>query len=468
MHRAFPHNTVMTLLSFPRTTSRVLFAALLISCSLLLIRPGLAAEPREFVLANGMKVLLIEVPKAPVATVQVWYKVGSRNEVMGRAGLSHMLEHMMFKGTTKYPKGAFSRLIRKNGGMDNAFTSQDFTAYFENLAADRVELALELEADRMQGLQFDMNELKTEREVVKEERRLRTEDDPQGALVEALFAQAFLSHPYHWPVIGWFSDLDAMTLDDLQRHYDTFYSPNNATLIIVGDITAETLLSTIKHLFEPIPRGPEPKPLTAMEPDQKGERRFLLKREAQVPFVMMGYRVPNYTSEDSYALDILESILSRGKSSRLYQSLVYDQKSALAVGAEYSLMQSDPGLFYFYALVRPGLKVEAVEEALNKEIKRLQAEPPTDLELQRAKNQVEAARIFEQDSNFRHAMLLGQAETVGAGWRKVDQFLERIRSVTAKDVQRVARQYLIDDNRTVGSLIPVPKKQPDAPAAAMH
>jgi zinc protease len=468
MHRAFPHNTVMTLLSSPRTTSRVLLAALLISCSLLLIRPGLAAEPREFVLANGMKVLLIEVPKAPVATVQVWYKVGSRNEVMGRAGLSHMLEHMMFKGTTKYPKGAFSRLIRKNGGMDNAFTSQDFTAYFENLAADRVELALELEADRMQGLQFDMNELKTEREVVKEERRLRTEDDPQGALVEALFAQAFLSHPYHWPVIGWFSDLDAMTLDDLQRHYDTFYSPNNATLIIVGDIKAETLLPTIKQLFEPIPRGPEPKPLTAREPDQKGERRFLLKREAQVPFVMMGYRVPNYASEDSYALDILESILSRGKSSRLYQSLVYDQKSALAVGAEYSLMQSDPGLFYFYALVSPGLKVEAVEEALNKEIKRLQAEPPTDLELQRAKNQVEAARIFEQDSNFRHAMLLGQAETVGAGWRKVDQFLERIRSVTAKDVQRVARQYLSDDNRTVGSLIPVPNKQPDVPAAAMH
>jgi zinc protease len=379
-----------------------------------------------------------------------------------------MLEHMMFKGTTKYPKGAFSRLIRKNGGMDNAFTSQDFTAYFENLASDRVELALELEADRMQGLLFDMNELKTEREVVKEERRLRTEDDPQGALVEALFAQAFLSHPYHWPVIGWFGDLDAMTLDDLQRHYDTFYSPNNATLIIVGDIKAETLLPTIKQLFEPIPRGPEPKPLAAMEPEQKGERRFLLKREAQVPFVMMGYRVPNYTSEDSYALDILESILSRGKSSRLYQSLVYDQKSALAVGAEYSLMQTDPGLFYFYALVSPGQKVEAVEEALNKEIKRLQAEPPTDLELQRAKNQVEAARIFEQDSNFRHAMLLGQAETVGAGWRKVDQFLERIRSVTAKDVQRVARQYLIDDNRTVGSLIPVPNKQPDAPAAAMH
>jgi zinc protease len=429
--------------------------------------PSVATEPHESILSNGMKVLLVEVQKAPVATVQVWYKVGSRNEVMGRAGLSHMLEHMMFKGTAKYPKGAFSRIIRKNGGIDNAFTSQDFTAYFENLAADRVELALELEADRMQGLILDEGEFRTEREVVKEERRLRTEDDPQGALVEALFAQAFLSHPYHWPVIGWFADLDAMTLDDLQRHYDTFYSPNNATLIVVGDIKTDALLPTIKHLFEPIPKGPSPKQALSAEPEQRGERRFLLKREAQVPFVMMGFRVPNYSSEDSFALDILESILSRGKSSRLYQSLVYDQKTSLAVGAEYSLMQTDPSLFYFYSLVNPSAKVEAVEQALYDEISRLQNELPSELELQRAKNQIEASRIFEQDSNFRRAMLLGQSESIGAGWRRVDQFLERIRAVTAKDVQRVAKQYLIPDNRTVGILVPLPAKQQDpAPTAA--
>jgi zinc protease len=431
-----------------------------------LTSPVFAVEPHEFILSNGMKVLLVEVPKAPVATVQVWYKVGSRNEVMGRAGLSHMLEHMMFKGTAKYPKGEFSRLIRKNGGTDNAFTSQDFTAYFENLAADRVELALELEADRMQGLVLDRPELTTEREVVKEERRLRTEDDPQGALVEALFAQAYFSHPYHWPVIGWFGDLDAMTLDDLQRHYDTYYSPNNATLIVVGDINADGLLPTIKQLFEPIPRGPEPKPIATIEPEQKGERRFLLKREAQVPFVMIGYRVPNFTSEDSYALDILDSILSHGKSARLYQSLVYEQKSALAVGSEYSLLQADPGLFYFYALVSPGQKPESVEDALHQEIKRLQTDPPSEQELQRAKNQVEATHVFEQDSNFRHAMLLGQAESVGAGWRKINQFVEQIRAVTPKDIQRVARQYLIEDNRTVGTLIPLPPKQPETPSTA--
>ena len=427
-----------------------------------LISISLGAEPSEYILSNGMKVLLVEVPKAPVATVQVWYKVGSRNEVMGRAGLSHMLEHMMFKGTARYPKGSFSRIIRKNGGIDNAFTGQDFTAYFENVAADRVGLALELEADRMQGLLLDHSEFQTERDVVKEERRLRSEDDPQGALVEALFAQAFLSHPYHWPVIGWFADLDAMSLEDLQRHYDTFYSPNNATLVVVGDIKSDSLLPTIKRLFEPIPRGPSPKHTLAPEPEQRGERRFLLKREAQVPFVMMGFRVPNYSSEDSYALDILESILSHGKSSRLYQSLVYDQKNSLAVGAEYSVLQTDPGLFYFYSLVNPGAKVEVVEEAIQREIVRLQNEPPSEQELQRAKNQVEAARVFEQDSNFRHAMLMGQAESVGAGWRRVDQFVERIRAVTAKDIQRVAKQYLTQDNRTVGILVPLPPKPPES------
>jgi len=454
------------------TTCRYSTAYLLAAFLLLLIphaHPALALDPHEYVLSNGMKVLLTEAPKAPVATVQVWYKVGSRNEVMGRAGLSHMLEHMMFKGTAKYPKGAFSRLIRKNGGIDNAFTGQDFTAYFENLAADRVELALELEADRMQGLVLDHNEFQTERDVVKEERRLRTEDDPQGALVEALFAQTFLSHPYHWPVIGWFSDLDAMSLDDLQRHYDTFYSPNNATLVVAGDIKADELIQTIRNLFEPIPKGPSPKQTLSAEPDQRGERRFFLKREAQVPFVMMGFRVPNYSSEDAYALTLLESILSHGKSSRLYQSLVHDQKNSLAVGADYSLMQTDAGLFYFYSLVSPGSRVETVEEALQREISRLQAELPTELELQRAKNQVEASRIFEQDSNFRHAMLLGQSESIGAGWRWLDEFLEHIQSVTAKDIQRVARQYLLPDNRTVGILIPLSSRQPEpSPGTAPH
>ncbi len=216
-----------------------------------------AAGPRvqEYTLSNGMKALIVEEPKAPVITVQIWYKVGSRNEVMGRAGLSHMLEHMMFKGTKKYGKGEFSKIIKKNGGNDNAFTSQDYTAYFENLSADKLELALELESDRLRGLLLDNKEFQLEREVVKEERRLRTEDNPQAYLVEQMFAQAFMEHPYHWPIIGWFNDLNAMTREDLKRHYEEYYVPNNVTLVVVGDVKAEAALDFIKQYFEGLPKG---------------------------------------------------------------------------------------------------------------------------------------------------------------------------------------------------------------------
>jgi len=423
-----------------------------------------ALNVQEHQLANGLKVLLVESPKAPVVTVQIWYKVGSRNEIMGRAGLSHMLEHMMFKGTPKHPKGEFSRLIKKNGGNDNAFTGQDFTAYFENLAADKVELALELEADRLRGLVLDEKEFQLEREVVKEERRLRSEDDPQSYLAEALFAQAFQIHPYHWPIIGWFPDLNAMTRTDLKRHYDTYYVPNNAVLIVVGDVKAARLLPVIKRYFEPIPKRPLPQQPIPTEPEQNGERRIVVKREAQLPFVMAGYKVPNFRSDDSYALTVLEAILSQGKSSRLYRSLVYEQKLALAVGAEYSPLQADPGLLSCFAVVAPDHTIEQVERALYAELEKLQQAPPSEQEMARAKNQVEAAHIFGQDSNFRQAMLLGQAETTGAGWRHVEQFVTKLRNVTAADVQRVARKYLIEDGRTVGILIPAPGKQAVAEA----
>lgn len=451
----------------PLRMARFLF---LVTVLFLSAWPGEArsAEPKEYVLANGLKVLLVESSKAPVVTVQIWYKVGSRNEVMGRAGLSHMLEHMMFKGTPTMGKGLFSKTIRKNGGNDNAFTSQDFTGYFENLAADRTELALALEADRLRGLLLDDKEFQLEREVVKEERRLRTEDDPQSFLVESLFAQAFLMHPYHWPVIGWFPDLNAMTREDLKQHYDTYYVPNNATLVVVGDIKADTLLPTIKRLFEPIPSRPVPAAQIVAEPEQRGERRIVVKRDAQLPFVMAGYRVPNFEDEDTYALTVLEAVLSHGKSARLYRSLVYEQKKALAVGAEYNLLAADPELFYCFVVVKPGQKVADVEQALYKEIARLQTTPPQAKELERAKNQVEADYIFGQDSNFRQAMLLAQAETVGAGWRQVDRFVEQLRRVTAQDVQRVAKRYLIPDGRTVGILIPTPTPPADpAPAPAL-
>ncbi len=419
---------------------------------------------QEFTLANGLKVLLVEEHKAPVVTVQIWYKVGSRNEVMGRAGLSHMLEHMMFKGTPKYGKGEFSKIIEKNGGNDNAFTSQDYTAYFENLAADKLELTLEMEADRMKGLLLDEKEFQLEREVVKEERRLRVEDVPTAYLVEQIDAQAFMVHPYHWPIIGWFNDLDAMTREDLKVYYDKYYVPNNATLVIVGAVKAETALPLIKKYFEGVPKGSLPQPPSIVEPEQKGERRIVVKREAQLPFIYFGYKVPNFKSPDVHALAVLENILSTGKSARLYDALVYRKKLALQVGAGYNELAADPELFTFYAMVKPGVKIAAVEKAVLAEIERLKKEPPTEKELQKAKNQVEAHYLFEQDSVFRQAMLLGTAETVGAGWQYIADYVDKLRGVTKEDIQRVARHYLNEDTRTVGILIPLPSKSKGAPA----
>jgi zinc protease len=451
--------------AFQRTLCLALVVALIETLSLDELAASNRLKVQEFTLANGLKILLVEEPKAPVVTVQIWYKVGSRNEVMGRAGLSHMLEHMMFKGTPKFGKGEFSKIIKKNGGNDNAFTSQDFTAYFENLAADKLGLALEMEADRLHGLLLDPKEFQLEREVVKEERRLRTEDVPQAYLVEQIYSQAFMEHPYHWPIIGWFNDLNAMTREDLKTYYEKYYVPNNATLVIVGDVKAETTLPMIKQYFEGIPKGSPPPPPTIAEPEQKGERRIIVKREAQLPFIYFGYKVPNFKSPDVYALAVLENILSAGKSARLYDALVYRKKLALQVGAGYNELSADPELFTFYALVQPQAKSEDVEKAVLMEIERLKKEPPSDVELQKAKNQVEARNLFEQDSVFRQAMLLGTAETVGAGWQYVADYVDKVRGVTREDIQRVARQYLNEDTRTVGILIPVRAKAHARPAA---
>jgi zinc protease len=448
---------------------RFLCFAIVVACIAILeySQPARAGrlKVQEFTLANGLKILFVEEPKAPVITVQIWYKVGSRNEVMGRAGLSHMLEHMMFKGTPKFGKGEFSKIIKKNGGNDNAFTGQDYTAYFENLAADKLELALELEADRMHGLLLDPKEFQLEREVVKEERRLRTEDVPAAYLVEQIYSHAFIEHPYHWPIIGWFNDLNAMTREDLKAHYDRYYVPNNATLVIVGDVKVETALPVIKKYFEGISQTSPPPPPAIVELEQKGERRTIVKREAQLPFIYFGYKVPNFKSPDVYALAVLENILSAGKSARLYDALVYRKKLALQVGAGYNELAADPELFTFYALVQPKAKIEDVEKAVLVEIERLKKELPSDEELQKAKNQAEARNLFEQDSVFRQAMLLGTAETVGAGWQYITDYVDKLHSVTKEDVQRVARKYLNADTRTVGILIPVHAKTHASPTA---
>lgn len=436
---------------------------LFIITALLTLWPGPALQAKdgkvvERILPNGLKVLLKEEHKSPVVTFQIWYRVGARNEQLGKTGLSHVLEHMMFKGAAKYGPKQFSRTVMRNGGNDNAFTSKDYTAYFENFAADRLEIAMDLEADRMHNLMIDPKEFLSERAVVMEERRMRYEDDPTSTMVEQMMATAFAAHPYQWPVIGWMADLGNLTRDDLHRHYKTYYAPNNATVVIVGDFETAKVLPLVEKHFGSIPRGPEVPVVGAVEPKQLGEKRVVVKREAELFSIFAGYKTPNLKHPDSAALSVLQNILSGGKSSRIYRSLVYEQQLALYAGGDYDDVSTDPNLFYVYAGVMPGKAVGDVEAALYREIDRLKGEPVTDEELRKAKNQIEAGFIMGQDSVFYQAMLLGQFETT-ASWRLYEQYLDRIRAVKQEDISRVAAEYFTEDNRTVGILSPLKKTQ---------
>ena len=432
--------------------SLILWSALLL---LLPVSSAQAQALQTLTLPNGLKVILVEEHKAPVVTIQVWYRAGSRNEVTGKTGLAHLTEHMMFKGTPRYGKGEFSRSIARVGGTENAFTGKDYTAYFENLSADQVGLALNLESDRMTNLLLDTKEFQLEREVVKEERRLRTDDDPQSLVVEHLFATAFLVHPYHAPIIGWMTDLSNLERNDVTAFYKRHYSPSNAILVIVGDIDPKKLLPKIQQTFGKVPRGFPVAPFRIAEPEQTGERRFVIKKEAQLPFLFAGYPVPTFSHPDNYSLGVLANILFSGKSSRLYRSLVYEKKLALDIGGEYPNLSANPDLFYIYGVPQPDNTADEIEQALYAEIEKLKAEPVTDQELQKAKNQIAAGFIMGQDSNFYRAMQIGSAEAVGAGYGYQESYVENIQKVTKEDVMRAAQTYLIEDHRTVGTLLPL-------------
>jgi zinc protease len=423
----------------------------------LLAAPAAPAAPPvlEATLDNGLRVLLLEDHGSPVVAFQVWYRVGSRNERPGATGLAHLLEHMMFKGTPTHGPRAFSALVEASGGADNAFTTQDHTAYLTTVPADRVDLVVALEADRMQNLLLDPKEFEAERQVVMEERRTRSEDDPQGVLAEELSALAFRAHPYRAPVIGWMEDLRRLTLDELRAFYRTSYVPNNALVVAVGAFEAPALLETIRARFGPIPRGPAPPPVTAVEPPQRGERRVTVRKEAQLPLVFVGYPVPTHRSPDAPALALLSTILSEGRRSRLPRRLVQERQVALEAGGDYPYFSADPNLFWFYATALPGQSAEALERALLEEVDRLAQEPLSPAELERAKNQVEAGFLFQQDAVGSRASLLARFELAG-GWRLRDGYLPAIRSVTAEEIQRVARTFFTEARRNVGVLLPLP------------
>jgi zinc protease len=406
-------------------------------------------------LDNGLRVLLLEDHRSPIVSFQVWYRVGSRNEERGHTGIAHFLEHMLFKGTPKYGRGQFARLVEQNGGQDNAFTSQDVTSYYVNITSDKLPLVVDLESDRMVNALLDSKEIDSERQVVIEERRTRTEDDPNGFLGEEVGALAFRAHSYGQPIIGWMEDLKRITAEEIRAFYKTYYQPNNAIVVAVGDFNASTLMATIKEHFGRIPRAPAPPVVTAVEPVQNGPRRVVVRKEAQLPIVYLAYPVPSQTSPDAPALEVLSTILSSGRASRLYRSLIYDRQLALDAGGDYSWFSFDPNLFWFWATAMPGQTPETLEKELLAEMDKLGKEPVTDVELQRARNQIEAAFVFQEDSVHRRASLLARFETIG-GYALKDTYLERIRAVTAVDIQRVARAYFIEQRKNVGVLLPLP------------
>ncbi len=417
-----------------------------------------AGAVSEFVLDNGLKVLVKEDHRAPVAVSQLWYKVGASYEHGGITGLSHMLEHMMFKGTERYGPGEFSRLLAEAGASDNAFTGRDYTAYYQKLGVDKLELAFRLEADRMRGLLLDREEFLKERDVVAEERRLRTEDRPNSRLYEQFMAAAYVAGPYGHPVIGWMNDIQNYTVEDLAAWYERWYAPDNAVLVVAGDVEPGAVRALAEKHFGAIPAAGTAPPKPRREPAQTGPRHIEMSIPARLPYLVMGYKTPNIQTAgeawEPYALTVLAAILDGGSSARLQRELVRGAEVAASASADYSLYQRLPGLFTLSGLPADGVPVARLETALEGVVERLRREPVSDDELERVKTQVVAEDVFQRDSVFYQALRLGMLETIGLDWRLDDAFVDAVRAVTAEQVQAVARRYLVADALTVARLDP--------------
>ena len=407
---------------------------------------------RESLLDNGLKVLTVENPVSPTASLQLWYRVGSRNERTGITGVSHIFEHMMFKGTERYPKGTFDRAIQENGMTNNAFTSHDYTAYFENMAVDRLPIAMELEADRMQGLLLDPDEFASEIAVIREERRQSREDPPFGLLIEAVEATVFLVHPYHWPVIGWMTDLETITRDDVAAYYRVYYRPNNAVLVVAGDVTHAQVVDLAKRHFGGIAPGPAVPPVRIQEPLQRGERTVRVHKDVQLPGLVIAYRTPEGTHADAPVLDIAEYVLFRGRSSRLYKRLIYDEPLATDLSGGFHVRR-DPSNFIIRATARPGVEIERLRAAIVETFDSVALVPPDAKEIEKARKQITADFVFGQEHNFELGEALG-SEECRSSWEDYFRFYETCMAVTSKAVAEVASRTFTERSRTVGYLIP--------------
>ena len=415
----------------------------------------------EHRLPNGLQILVGPVHSLPMISFQVHFAAGSRYERPGITGITHLFEHMMFKGTPQVGAEEFSRIIQANGGSLNAFTTTDNTSYYENLPADRLELAARLEADRLQNLLLTEENLETEREVVRSERKLRSVNSPFGLLIEQLVALAYEQHPYRWPVIGWDSDLRSLTLENCREYHRTHYAPNNAVVLIVGDVRPDEAVKSVEKYFGPIPSQPHPRMVITPEKPQRGEKRGVFKKVSQVAAFFAAFHVPGITHPDLIPLQILCVALSVGRSSRFFEKF---EKPGKAVEAQAEVgyppfFSMDPGLLQLSAVASPAVSVDLLEKEIWEEVEKLREQTLSEEEVGKAKKQARSHFLQGLQTLFSKGLLAGLYQVRAGDFRHLYSLFDRYESVTPDDVFRVARQYLRPENRTVVTLQPVSQKE---------
>jgi zinc protease len=431
-------------------------AALLTVCVALLSAAGARAQEYPVstkVLKNGMKVMVQTDHSIPNVAMYTFYKIGSRNERPGTTGLSHFFEHMMFNGAKKYGPGELDKVMEANGGANNAYTTRDVTVYQDWFPRSALEMIFDMEADRIRDLSFDAKKINSEREVVASERRTSVDGQNEGVLDEQLWATSFIAHPYQWPVVGWMSDIEHWAMEDLKKHFEMGYSPSNATMVIVGDVTPEEIFGFAEKYLEPIPAHAPPPALITVEPEQNGERRLVVHKVAELPLLMIAYHVQQTNNPDYYALNILRTILFQGESSRMYQRLVDKDQIALEVSSSVD-PAFDPTLVVISAQPKEGIDPQACEKAIYEELDRAKGAAVSDQELEKAKN-IRLAEFYRQIRTISgRANTIGTYEVFFGDYHKLFDAAKNYGAVTKEDVQRVAKKYFIANNRTVATLLP--------------
>ena len=430
----------------------------LILSGVLLTMTAFAGPTHEYHLKNGLTLIVREDHRAPVVLSSVWYKVGGSYEHDGITGISHMLEHMMFKGTKKYKPGELNKIVSDNGGDQNAMTGEDYTVYYQKWSKDKLPLSLMLEADRMKNLTLQQDLYNKEHQVVMEERRLRVDDNPQAVMVERYNAAAYVNSPYHHPVVGWMTDISHLTLADLSKWYHAWYAPNNAIVIIIGDVSPNKVFALTKKYFSTIKKTQLPSIKPREEVAPLGSRFVYVHAVAKLPWLVVGFNTPSLKTVkkpwEAYALLVASGILDSGTSSRLQKDLVRGKQIAVSASSSYNLYSKYSTDFSLTGVPTEKTSSTSLLNALEQEVVRLQSEPVSKKELERVKAQVIANNVFEKDSLMNQLMNIGAPEAVGLSWKSGDNFVQYVNAVTADQIQQVARRYLTKDRMTVGELVP--------------